>query len=180
MPTEQPPVLAWIDLEMTGLDPESCAIVQLAMILTDPELNELAPPLDLTIWQPESVLERMTPTVRTMHERSGLLAGIRASTVSVAEAERRALELLAAQAPYGTARLCGNSVSHDRRFLGRYMPVLEGYLHYRIVDVSTLKELARWWAGLEYAKPEDAKHTALFDIRESINELRFYRAKLMR
>jgi oligoribonuclease len=175
-----PHVLCWLDLEMTGLDPETCAIVQLAMVLTDANLNELAPPLELSIWQPESTLGTMSPFVRSMHEKSGLLAQIRASQVSVSEAEHEAVELLAKHAPYRTARLCGNSIGQDRRFLVKYMPVLEGYLHYRQIDVSTLKELAGWWYGVKFDKPDDGKHTALHDVQQSIAELKHYRKTVFR
>lgn len=173
-------VLAWLDLEMTGLDPETCAIVQLGLILTDQNLDELAPPLELTIWQPEPVLATMTPFVRSMHERSGLLEQIRASQVSVDDAEREALELIAKHAPYRSARLCGNSIGQDRRFLVKYMPVLEGYLHYRQVDVSSIKELAGWWYNTKFEKPDLGKHTALHDVQQSIAELRFYRKAVFR
>ena len=171
----QPPVLVWLDYEMTGLDPETCAIVQMAIILTDTQLNELAPPLELTIWQPDSVLERMNPFVRTMHEKSGLLPLIRKSEVSVEDAEQEALRLITPRAPYRTARLCGNSIGQDRRFMVKYMPCFESYLHYRQVDVSTLKELAVWWNNVKFSKPDDGRHTALFDIRQAIAELRYYR-----
>ncbi len=169
------PVLAWLDLEMTGLDPESCVIVQMAMILTDPELNELAPPIELTIWQPEAALATMSPFVRAMHEKSGLIEQIRASKVSLADAEQQAVEILSRHAAFRTARLCGNSIGQDRRFLVKYMPVLDGYLHYRQVDVSTLKELAGWWYGQKFDKPDLGKHTALHDVRQSIAELKHYR-----
>src|SRR6476659_2775460 len=130
-----------MDLEMTGLDPETCGIVQMAIILTDTHLNEVAPPLELTIWQPPAVLEAMSPFVRAMHQKSGLLPHIEKSEVSVEDAEHEAMRLIAPHAPYRTARLCGNSIGQDRRFLVKYMPRLEGYLHYRQIDVSTLKEL---------------------------------------
>lgn len=174
------PVIAWMDLEMTGLDPETCVIVQLAMIVTDAELNEIAPPLELTIWQPESALASMTPFVRAMHEKSGLLAQIRASEISVDEAEREVMEVLTRHAAYRTARLAGNSIGQDRRFLVKHMPVLEGYLHYRQIDVSTLKELALWWYGEKVEKPELGKHTALHDVRQSIAELAHYRRTILR
>jgi oligoribonuclease len=173
-------VLAWVDLEMTGLDPETCAIVQFAMVLTDTELNDVAPPIELTIWQPESVLGTMSPFVRAMHERSGLLEKIRASQIAVADAERETLELLSRHAPYRSARLCGNSIGQDRRFLVKYMPVLEGYFHYRQVDVSSIKELAGWWYGGKFEKPETGKHTALHDVRQSIAELQHYRKTVFR
>ena len=173
-------MLAWIDLEMTGLDPERDAIVQLALVLTDFDLEPIGDPLEVTIWQPESVLERMEPYVRRMHETSGLLEAIRASETTVADAERQAMALLTEHAVYRKPRLAGNSVGQDRRFLHRYMPQLDGYLHYRIVDVSTLKELAKRWYGLVYTKPDDGRHTALADVQQSIEELRFYRRSMFR
>lgn len=171
------PVLLWLDLEMTGLDPKNCAIVQMALIATDTDLNELAQPLELTIWQPDSVLERMSPFVRQMHEKSGLLAQIRQSEVSLEEAEQEALHYATRHAPYRTARLCGNSIGQDRRFLFEYMPSFESYLHYRQIDVSTLKELGVWWNNHTFSKPDGAQHTALFDVRQSIAELKYYRER---
>lgn len=165
---------------MTGLDPETCVIVQLAYVLTDSELNELAPPCELTIWQPDSELAKMSPFVRNMHEKSGLLEQVRSSQISVGDAERQTLEVLTRHAPFRSARLCGNSIGQDRRFLVKYMPLLEAYLHYRQVDVSTLKELAGWWYGSKFEKPESGKHTALHDVRQSIEELRFYRRTILR
>ncbi|MBC7792473.1 MAG: oligoribonuclease [Clostridia bacterium] len=172
-----------MDLEMTGLDPDTCAIVQMAIILTDSELNELDDPLDITIWQPNSVLETMAPYVRSMHEKSGLLEQIRRSSVSLEVAEHRAMELVSHHCSYRTARLAGNSIQQDRRFLYKYMPCFEGYLHYRQVDVSTVKELAGYWyGGLRYEKADDetAKHTAMYDIRQSINELKFFRERVFK
>lgn len=173
-------VLAWIDLEMTGLDPDTCVIVQLAMILTDRELNTLAPPLELTIWAPEPDLERMSPFVRSMHEKSGLLPLVRKSEIDLADAQRQVLEILTTHAVYGTARLAGNSVWQDKRFLMKYMPAVDSYLHYRLVDVSSLKELAAWWYNARHEKPKDGKHTALFDIQQSIEELKFYRKTMFK
>ena len=176
---ETKPVLAWLDLEMTGLDPDSCAIVQLALILTDTELRELVPPLELTVWQPESVLERMSPFVRAMHEKSRLLPQIRRSEVSLQDAEQEMLRLLTVHAPYRTARLCGNTIGQDRRFLARHMPLFESYLHYRQIDVSSIKELGRWWHNTKFVKSEQGQqHTALYDIRQSIAELKYYRSAL--
>ena len=174
-----PPIIVWLDLEMTGLNPDTCAIVQMAIVLTDVQLNELAPPLNLTIWQPEEVLARMSPFVRAMHEKSGLLGDISKSEVSVEDAEQEALGLISAHAPYRSARLAGNSIHQDRRFLCRYMPVLEGYLHYRQWDVSTLKEIGKWWHQVKYQKAEGGQHTALFDVKQSIEEMRFYRRTLL-
>ena len=172
--------LIWIDLEMTGLDPETCGIVQIGMIITDPELNELGPPWEVTVWQPESVLERMSPFVRNMHEKSGLLPKIRASQVAVEDAARQAIELVSKQVAYRAGRLCGNSVWQDRRFLLKEMPVFEAYLHYRQIDVSTLKELAHNWYKKAYPKPQTGEHTALFDIQQSIAELKYLRKEIMR
>src|SRR6185437_6239883 len=169
-----------MDLEMTGLDPDTCAIVQMAIILTDTNLNELAPPLELTIWQPPQVLQAMSPFVRAMHEKSGLLHRIERSEVSVDEAEQEAMKLVTGHAPFRTARLCGNSIGQDRRFLYKYMPLLESYLHYRQLDVSTLKELAGYWHNIKFQTPDGAQHTALFDIRQSIAELKFYRENWVR
>jgi oligoribonuclease len=176
----QEQVLCWLDLEMTGLDPETCAIVQLAMVLTDPKLKPLAPPLELTIWQPDSVLATMSPFVRAMHEKSGLLSQIRASQISLAEAEQEALGLLTRHAGYRSARLCGNSIGQDRRFLVKYMPAFDGYLHYRQIDVSTLKELASWWYGIKFDKPDTGKHTALHDVMQSLAELEHYQKNIFR
>ena len=180
MKDNKSPVLVWLDMEMTGLDPATCAIVQMAIIITDTQLNELAQPLELTIWQPPSVLEAMGPFVRAMHSKSGLLAQISRSEVSVEDAEQEAMRLVTAHAPYRTARLCGNSIAQDRRFMFKYMPAFEQYLHYRSIDVSTLKELGQWWHGLKFSKPDDGQHTALFDIRQSIAELKYYRENLIK
>ena len=165
---------------MTGLEPDQCAIVEMAIVLTDPNLKEVAAPFDVAIWQPESVLEKMSPFVRAMHEKTGLLGSVRASQVSELEAERAALELVSAHASYRTARLCGNSIGQDRRFLVKYMPAFENYLHYRQIDVSTVKELSGWWHNVKYDKPEEGKHTALNDVRQSIAELEYYREHVFR
>ena len=169
------PVLAWLDLEMTGLDPDHCGIVELALILTDASLEEIAPPLELVIWQPPAVIARMPPFVRQMHEGSGLLAKVERSEIDVKDAEHEVMGVLAKHAPYRQARLAGNSIAQDRRFLRRYMPAVDQYLHYRTVDVSTLKELAYWWNNYRHSKPKDGRHTAMADIRASIDELKAYR-----
>ena len=173
-------VLVWMDLEMTGLYPESCHIVQLAMIITDRNLTQITEPVEIDIWQPESVLDTMIPFVRNMHEKSGLLERIRKSKISVEEAEKDVMGTIAQFAGYKTARLCGNSISQDRLFIAKYMPTLHGYLHYRQVDVSTVKELAMWWHGVKYEKPDDGKHTALHDIQQSIAELKYFREKVFK
>lgn len=174
------PVLCWIDLETTGVDPKSCGIVRLAMILTDTELNDVGEPLDITIRQPESVLERMSPSVRDRHTRSGLLDQVRASKVSVENAEQMAMDQLTKHAPVGTARLCGNCVHGDRKFIVDSMPRLHGFLHYRMVDVSTLEQLASWWYDFRYDRPQDVQHTGRSDIRQSIAELKHYREHILR
>jgi oligoribonuclease len=178
--TTRDDVLVWVDLEMTGLDPETCAIVELGMILTDRNLDPIADPYEVAIWQPESVLESMGPFVRKMHEKSGLLAKIRASSVSVSDAEQKVLAIVAKHASFRTARLCGNSVWQDRRFLYRYMPAFERYLHYRQIDVTSIKEVGEWWYGKVYDKPAHKEHTALFDIEQSLEELKFLRGAVMK
>ncbi|MDF1563124.1 MAG: oligoribonuclease [Deltaproteobacteria bacterium] len=172
--------LVWIDLEMTGLDPASCHIVQLGMIITNSQLEQLGDPYEVTIWQPDAVLDQMSPFVRRMHEKSGLLPQIRASETGLREAEQETMARITAVAEYRKAILCGNSIHSDRKFLDAYMPQLSGYLHYRMIDVSGIKELARSWYDLEYSKPELGQHTALADIQQSIEELRFYRSRIFR
>ncbi len=171
--------LIWIDLEMTGLDPEENTIIEIATIVTDSELNVLAEGPVLAVHQPESELAKMDEwNVRT-HGNSGLTARVRASQVDMAEAERQTLAFLAQWVPAGASPICGNSVGQDRRFLVKYMPELEAYFHYRTIDVSTVKELVRRWQPAlldEFSKA--GSHQALDDIRESIAELSFYRRKV--
>jgi len=182
-PTEpSPDRLAWIDLEMSGLDVERCRILEVAVLVTDGELQVLAEGPDLVVHQSDEVLEAMDAWNTEHHGASGLTAAVRASTVTEAEAEERVLDFLSAHCPPQDAPLAGNSVWMDRLFLRRYMPRVEGYLHYRIVDVSTVKELVRRWtpdiAARLPAKAE--KHRALEDIRESVAELAFYRSEAFR
>jgi oligoribonuclease len=167
--------LAWIDLEMTGLDPAYDAVLQGAVIITNKDLEPLEEYV-CDIWQPEQELAKMTPFVREMHDKNGLIQRVKASKLDLIAAERRMLERVAGWCPY-PATLCGNSVGQDKRFLERYMPGLAGYLSYRIVDVSSLKVMARLWYGEAgvYTKPEKGEHDALVDIRNSIDELKFYR-----
>ncbi|MEZ4271949.1 MAG: oligoribonuclease, partial [Myxococcota bacterium] len=172
--------LVWMDMEMTGLNPDTCAIIQVALILTDRDLNEIADPLDLTIWQPDSALETMNPFVRDMHTKNGLLEKVRRSDIDLEEAQEQLMEVLSKHCVYKTGRLAGNSVYQDRRFLTRYMPTVENFLHYRQVDVSCIKELAHAWYNVKYRKPEDGAHTALHDTRQSIAELKFYREQVFR
>ncbi|MGH8299977.1 MAG: oligoribonuclease [Steroidobacteraceae bacterium] len=171
--------LIWIDLEMTGLKPDTDSIIEIATIVTDKELTILAEGPVMAIHQPDEVLERMDDWNQRQHGSSGLLARVRASRISAPEAEARTLEFLAPLAAPGTSPICGNSICQDRRFLARYMPRLERFFHYRNLDVSTLKELARRWApDVAAGIAKQSSHLALADIRESIEELRYYRGRL--
>lgn len=167
--------LIWLDMEMTGLEPERCVPLQVAMVVTDSELRELDG-VEATIWQPESALALMDPFVRRMHTENGLLEAVRKSETSLLQAERALMQSLTKWCAFGQGVLAGNSIHTDRRFLIRYFPTFEGYLHYRMVDVSSIKELVVRWYGRDalYNKAASA-HTALSDIRESIAELRHYR-----
>ncbi|MCY3618965.1 MAG: oligoribonuclease [Acidimicrobiaceae bacterium] len=171
-------MLAWMDLEMTGLDPALHSIVEIAVLITDDDLRIVATGPDLVIHQPEEVLARMGDTVRTMHTSSGLLDAVKASTVSLADAGGEVLAFLRSHidAPR-TVPLCGNSIGTDRRFLAQHLPEVEGFLHYRSIDVSTVKELARRWQPSVYegAPVKAGGHRALDDITESLEELRWYR-----
>jgi oligoribonuclease len=173
--------LVWLDLEMTGLDVERHVIVEIAAIVTDSDLKPLDDGIDIVIHQDAAALERMDDFVRKMHTKSGLLPEIAASEVSLEVAQARTLEYVRGYVPTpGTAPLCGNSIGTDRRFLDRYMHELDTYLHYRSIDVSSLKELCRRWYPETYSKrPGKAEqHRALDDVRESIAELQFYRERL--
>ncbi len=171
-------MLAWMDLEMTGLDPARHVIVEIATIITDDDLEIVAEGPDLVVHATEPELAEMDDFVVTMHTDSGLLDKIRASTLSLADAGAQTLAFIREHIPVeGTVPLCGNSIGTDRRFLATYLPDIEDYLHYRSVDVSTLKELGRRWspAVLKGAPDKAGSHRALDDIRESIDELRYYR-----
>ena len=177
---QSPDNLVWLDLEMTGLDAKRDVILQAAVIITDGELSPLES-LVLDIWQPDEALERMVPFVREMHEKTGLLARVRASTVDLRSAQERLLAPIAGLCTY-PATLCGNSVGTDKRFLERWMPAVAGYLHYRILDVSSLKLVAQRFYGPDaaFTKPTDREHDALFDIQNSIAELAHYRKTILR
>jgi len=170
--------LVWMDLEMTGLDPEVDTILEIATIITDGQLNVVAEGPNLAVHQPDSVLEGMNEWCKQHHGDSGLTERVRNSNISLTEAEKLTFAFIKNHVPERSSPLCGNSIHQDRRFLVRYMPVLEAYLHYRNVDVSTVKELVnRWYPELPMpAKRGD--HLALADIRESISELQFYRKKV--
>ncbi|MDX2093869.1 MAG: oligoribonuclease [Kofleriaceae bacterium] len=176
-------VLVWLDMEMTGLDPAHERIIEVATILTDGQLVEIGVGPDLVIHQSDEVLGRMDDWNKKHHGASGLIDRVKASSVTEADAEAQTLEFIkqhvgAKERPV----LAGNSIHQDRRFIRRYMPALDARLHYRMVDVSTLKELARRWYPQTMTKmpPKNESHRALDDIRESIGELRFYRANLFR
>ena len=167
-----------MDLEMTGLDPATEVIVEIATLITDDELNVIAEGPDLVIHQPETMLVAMDPFVVQMHTSSGLLTAIRESTITLEQAGAQTLEFIKKHiSEPRTIPLCGNSIGTDRRFLAKYLPEIENYLHYRSVDVSTIKELVkRWYPGLEISRPTKAgAHRALDDVQESIRELKFYR-----
>ena len=171
--------LIWIDLEMTGLRPEVDAIIEIATVVTDKELNVLAEGPNLAIHQPESALALMDEWNQKQHGSSGLLARVRASEIHADEAETRTLEFLKPLVKAGASPICGNSICQDRRFLYRHMPRLEKFFHYRNLDVSTLKELARRWAPhVADSFVKTGAHLASSDIHESIRELIHYRKNL--
>jgi len=171
--------LIWIDLEMTGLQPAVDEIIEIATVVTDRDLNILAEGPNLAIHQSEETLARMDEWNQRQHGSSGLLRRVRASPLSAADAEMRTLDFLARYVVPGSSPMCGNSICQDRRFLARHMPQLEKFFHYRNLDVSTLKELARRWAPqVSEGFMKHGAHLALADIHESIRELQHYRARL--
>ena len=168
--------LVWVDMEMSGLVPERDRVLEVALVVTDSELNTVAEAPVYVIHQSDEVLESMDSWNRSTHGKSGLVDKVRASTFTEAEVEARLVEFLRPLVPERTAPLCGNTVHQDRRFMVRYLPLFDAYLHYRIVDVSTLKELAkRWRPEVLAGVAKEGKHEALADIHESIEELRHYR-----
>jgi oligoribonuclease len=173
--------LVWIDCEMTGLDLQRDALIEVAVLITDAELNLVDAGIDVVIHADDELLDSMVPIVRDMHAGSGLTDLVRASTVTLAEAEKIVLDYIAVHVPQaGTAPLCGNSIATDRTFLARDMPAVDAHLHYRMIDVSSLKELARrWYPRVYYSQPaKGLAHRALADIHESIQELEYYRRAL--
>lgn len=168
--------LVWVDMEMTGLDPDTDRIIEVAVVVTDSELNVLAEGPVFAIHQSDEVLDRMDAWNRGTHGRSGLIDRVKASTVSEADAETALIDFLKHFVPSGKSPMCGNSICQDRRFMARSMPKLEAFFHYRNLDVSTLKELCkRWKPNVASGFKKHQKHTALADIIESIEELRYYR-----
>lgn len=182
MGTENPDgPLVWVDLEMSGLEPEAHTILEIATLITDAQLTVLAEGPLIAIAHPAATLEAMDAWNKEHHAASGLTVRVLASTVSLAAAEERTLEFVRRYCPERQSPLCGNSIHHDRRFIARYMPRFDRYLHYRNVDVSTVKELVRRWYPQGPTVPEKKHaHLALDDIRESIAELRFYREHFFR
>jgi oligoribonuclease len=172
--------LIWIDLEMTGLLPEADTIIEIATVVTDDQLEVVAEGPVLAIHQDDDVLARMDAWNQRQHGQSGLITRIRASSTTLAAAEQATLDFLALHVAAGASPMCGNSICQDRRFLARYMPALERHFHYRNLDVSTLKELARRWRPeLMTGLVKQSAHLALADIHESIAELRYYREHLL-
>jgi len=179
VPTTQPNEfnLVWVDMEMTGLDPDKDRVIEVAVLVTDSELNVLAEGPVFAIHQPDEVLNAMDAWNKGTHGRSGLIDRVKASTVTESDAELALVDFLRHFVPKGKSPMCGNTICQDRRFMARHMPKLEAFFHYRNLDVSTLKELCRRW------KPEIVggfkkrqMHTAMADIIESVEELRYYRA----
>ncbi|MFN4235990.1 MULTISPECIES: oligoribonuclease [Vogesella] len=173
--------LIWLDMEMTGLNPDTDRIIEVAMIITDSQLNVVAESPVIAVHQPDSVLDAMDDWNKNTHGKSGLIARVKASTVGEAEAEAQLLAFLEQYVPARKSPMCGNTICQDRRFMARWMPKLEEHFHYRNLDVSTLKELCRRWRP-EIAKGvvKKGKHEALADILESIEELRYYREHFLK
>ncbi|MBP7580963.1 MAG: oligoribonuclease [Vogesella sp.] len=178
---QDPTHLIWLDMEMTGLNPDGDRIIEVAMIITDGQLNVVAESPVIAVHQPDCVLDAMDDWNKNTHGKSGLVARVKASTVSEAQAEQLLLDFLQQYVPAGKSPMCGNTICQDRRFMARWMPQLEAYFHYRNLDVSTLKELCKRWRP-EIAKGvvKKGKHEALADILESIEELRYYREHFLK
>ena len=178
---QDPSALIWIDMEMSGLNPETDRVLEVAIVVTDSQLNTVAESPALVVHQPDAVLDAMDNWNKSTHKKSGLIDRVKASTLSEADVENRMVEFLAKYVPSGASPICGNSVHQDRRFLVKYMPKLDAYFHYRLIDVSTLKELARRWKpDVIGGMVKHGKNEALADIHESIEELRYYRAQIMK
>jgi oligoribonuclease len=180
LPQDKTP-LVWIDMEMSGLVPERDRILEVAMVVTDSELNTIAEAPVYVLHQPDEVLDAMDSWNKATHGKSGLVDKVRASTLTEAEVESQLIQFLKPLVGERIAPLCGNTVHQDRRFMARYMPAFDNYLHYRIVDVSTLKELAkRWRPDVLAGVSKEGRHEALADVQESIEELKHYRRTFLR
>ena len=178
---QDPNTLIWLDMEMSGLDPDRDRIIEIAIVLTNDKLETIAEAPVIVVHQPDAVLDAMDDWNKSTHGKSGLIERVRASQVSEAEAEARMIEFLQQWVPARSSPMCGNSVCQDRRFLARWMPHFEDWFHYRNLDVSTLKELAKRWRPEVYAGVKKVgAHTALADIQESIAEMRHYRDTFLR
>jgi oligoribonuclease len=178
---QDPDALVWLDMEMTGLDPERDRILELAMVITNSQLEVIAESAVWAVHQSDAVLQAMDEWNQKTHGKSGLIERVRASRLSEADVEAQALDFLKRHVPAGKSPMCGNSICQDRRFMARYMPKLEAHFHYRNLDVSTLKELCRRWApAIAKGVKKGGKHEALADIYESIEELKHYRENFLR
>ena len=177
---QNPSNLIWIDLEMTGLDPDKNTIIEIATLVTNPDLQVIAEGPVLAIHQSEELLAMMDEWNTRQHNQSGLVKRVRNSQFTLAMAEELTLNFLRQQVPSNTSPMCGNTVSQDRRFLYRYMPNLESYFHYRHIDVSTLKELAKRWLPNLPEFEKESRHLALNDIYDSLEELKYYRQHFFR
>jgi len=178
--TQKKTNLVWIDLEMTGLDPKKYVILEIGVIVTDSQLNVLAEGPFIAIHHSDKVLNSMEAWSRDHHRKTGLTEACRSSKVSLKKAETEALSFIKEHCLPNTAPLCGNTIWQDRRFLFKYMPRLESYLHYRVIDVSSIKELVGYWYPMDYkmSRHKNKSHRVADDIRESIEELRYYRGKV--
>lgn len=181
MPSTDEKTLIWLDLEMTGLEPDRDLIMEIATVVTDSELRVLAEGPCLALHHPDAVLDTMDPWCIEQHGKSGLTQRCRESRVTVLDAQARTLEFLAKWCEPGKTPLCGNTIGQDRRFLVKYMPRLHDFFHYRSIDVSSIKELvARWYPEAKYVHKKEKRHLSLEDVRESIEELRHYRRTVFR
>lgn len=173
--------LLWLDMEMTGLDPSTDRIIEVALVVTDSQLETVAEAPVLVVRQPDVVLEAMDNWNKATHGRSGLIEKVKVSTLTEADVEARMIDFLREHVPQNTSPMCGNSICQDRRFLARWMPRLEAYFHYRNLDVSTLKELCkRWKPDVAKGFNKSSKHEALADVHESIEELKYYREHFLK
>lgn len=178
---QDPGNLIWIDMEMSGLNPDTDKVLEVALIVTDSQLATVAEGPVLVVRQPDAVLDRMDDWNKATHAKSGLVGKVKASMLTEAQVEAQMIEFLAQHVPHGVSPMCGNSVHQDRRFLARHMPALEAYFLYRNLDVSTLKELAkRWKPAIMAGLTKHGKHEALADIQESIEELKYYREHFLK